>query len=131
MHEVPYELEDVLQRLLVDYPDLLPRNQIDRVMPRKCVLVAREQSLRFEEGGPLRWRVDHIFLDQDGIPTLVEVKHSTDPRIRREVVGQMLTANGVAYWPGQTARTPNNSGVPPRRAFREQYRHAADSGHQQ
>jgi hypothetical protein len=79
MHEVPYELEDVLQRLLVDYPDLLPGNQIDRVMPRKCVLVAREQSLRFEEGGPLRWRVDHIFLDQDGIPTLVEVKHSTGP----------------------------------------------------
>ncbi|MCA9438970.1 MAG: hypothetical protein KC978_24510, partial [Candidatus Omnitrophica bacterium] len=40
------------------------------------------------------------FLDQDGIPTLVEVKRSTDTRIRREVVGQMLdyAANAVVYW---------------------------------
>lgn len=34
-------------------------------------------------------------------PTLVEVKRSTDTRIRREVVGQMLdyAANGVRFWP--------------------------------
>jgi len=47
-----------------------------------------------------RWSVDHLFLDQDGIPTLVEVKRGTDTRIRREVVGQMLdyAANAVSYW---------------------------------
>ena len=45
--------------------------------------------------------MDHLFLDQDGIPTIVEVKRQSDTRIRREVVGQMLdyAANGVAYWP--------------------------------
>ena len=34
------------------------------------------------------------------IPTLVEVKRSTDTRIRREVIGQMLdyAANAVVYW---------------------------------
>ena len=44
---------------------------------------------------------DHLFLDQDGIPTLVEVKRSTDTRVRREVVGQMLdyAANAIVYWP--------------------------------
>ena len=47
-----------------------------------------------------RWSADHLFLDQDGIPTLVEVKRRKDTRIRREVVGQMLeyAANAVVYW---------------------------------
>ena len=38
---------------------------------------------------------------ETGIPTLVEVKRSTDTRLRREVVGQMLdyAANAVVYWP--------------------------------
>ncbi len=106
MQDEPYDLEAVLQHLLAKYPDLLPGDQLDRTNPRKWVLVAQEVSLRSEEAGPLRWRVDHVFLDQDGVPTLVEVKHSTDPRIRREVVGQMLdyAANAIAFWPGTEAR---------------------------
>jgi hypothetical protein len=41
-----------------------------------------------------------VFLDQDGIPTLVEVKRQSDSRLRREVVGQMLdyAANCATYW---------------------------------
>jgi hypothetical protein len=44
-----------------------------------------------------------LFVDQDAVPTLVEVKRGSDTRIRREVVGQMLdyAANAVAYWPGE------------------------------
>jgi hypothetical protein len=40
-------------------------------------------------------------VDQDGTPTLVEVKRSSDTRIRREVVGQMLdyASNAVTCWP--------------------------------
>jgi hypothetical protein len=47
-----------------------------------------------------------LFLDQDAVPTLVEVKRSSDTRIRREVVGQMLdyAANGVVYWPLEQLR---------------------------
>jgi hypothetical protein len=50
--------------------------------------------------------VDHLFLDQDAVPTLVEVKRSSDTRIRREVVGQMLdyAANAVVYWPVERLR---------------------------
>jgi hypothetical protein len=50
--------------------------------------------------------LDHLFLDQEGIPTLVEVKRSSDTRIRREVVGQMLdyAANAVTYWPIEKIR---------------------------
>ncbi len=48
-----------------------------------------------------------MFIDQDGIPTLIEVKRSTDTRIRREVVGQMLdyAANAVSYWSINEIRT--------------------------
>jgi hypothetical protein len=48
-----------------------------------------------------RWSLDHLFVDQDGIPTLVEVKRGADTRVRREVVGQMLdyAANAVVHWP--------------------------------
>jgi hypothetical protein len=40
------------------------------------------------------------------LPTLVEVKRSSDTRIRREVVGQMLdyAANAVVYWPVERLR---------------------------
>lgn len=68
--------------------------------PRRFLLVRREAAVADHEGGGGRWSIDHLFLDQDGIPTLVEVKRSSDTRIRREVVGQMLdyAANGVRYW---------------------------------
>ena len=47
-----------------------------------------------------KWSLDHLFADQDAVPTFVEVKRSTDTRIRREVVAQMLdyAANGSEYW---------------------------------
>lgn len=59
-----------------------------------------------EEGGGGRWSLDHLFLDQDAVPTLVEVKRGEDTRIRREVVGQMLdyAANGTRYWPIEAIR---------------------------
>ena len=53
-----------------------------------------------------RWSVDHLFLDREGVPTLVEVKRSEDSRIRREVVGQLLdyAANASIFWPMETIR---------------------------
>ena len=82
-------------------PSLLASDQIDPANPRKWLLVSRETTIPAEQGGGGRWAVDHLFLDQDAIPTLVEVKRSTDTRLRREVVGQMLdyAANAVVYWP--------------------------------
>ncbi|MGV8124993.1 MAG: hypothetical protein AB2L14_35035 [Candidatus Xenobiia bacterium LiM19] len=106
MKEEPYNSEDLLQELLERYPNLLAGDQMDNDSPRRWLLVKREISLASEEEGSGRWSVDHLFLDQDGIPTLVEVKRSTDTRIRREVVGQMLdyAANAVVYWPTENLR---------------------------
>ncbi|MEH2415591.1 hypothetical protein [Nostoc sp.] len=100
MKKEPYESEDGLQKLLADYPSLLAGEQIDSVAPRRWLLISREIAIPDSEDNAGRWALDHLFLDQDGIPTIVEVKRSTDTRIRREVVGQMLdyAANAVVYW---------------------------------
>lgn len=107
MNEAAYDSEDLLQSLLEDYPDLLAGDQMESSDPRRWLLVRREMGVPGEHDGSDRWSVDHLFLDQDAIPTLVEVKRSTDTRIRREVVGQMLdyAANAVAYWPVETLRS--------------------------
>src|SRR2546429_134359 len=115
MTEAPYDSEEVLQALLARFPDLLGGDQLGS-SPRRWLLVGREATLPADEDGGGRWSVDHLFLDQDAVPTLVEVKRSSDTRIRREVVGQMLdyAANSVVYWPIETLR-----GVFERRCERE------------
>jgi hypothetical protein len=106
MDEQPYASEDLLQELLAKYPNLLAGDQMDSNRPRRWLLIKREAELASEEDGANRWSVDHLFLDQDGIPTIVEVKRRSDTRIRREVVGQMLdyAANAVVYWPVEKIR---------------------------
>lgn len=102
MVSTPYAAEDVLQGLLERHAVLLAGDQLTPGSdPRRFVLVRREAGIPDSAGASDRWAIDHLFLDQDGVPTLVEVKRSTDTRIRREVVGQMLdyAANAVVYWP--------------------------------
>ncbi len=100
MAETAYENEDILQVLLARYPDLLPGDQITPEDPRRWLLVKREMEVPSEEGEGGRFSLDHLFLDQDGIPTFVECKRASDTRTRREVVAQMLdyAANGIEYW---------------------------------
>jgi hypothetical protein len=83
-----------------DRPQQPRTAQMDRSDPRRFLLVCREAPVTDSDGGSWRWSIDHLFVDQDAIPTLVEVKRSSDTRIRREVVGQMLdyAANGTRYW---------------------------------
>lgn len=100
LEETEYMTEDILQGFLEKYPDLLPGDQIVPENPRRWILVAREMIIPGGESETGRWSLDHLFLDQDGIPTFVECKRSSDTRIRREVVAQMLdyAANGTEYW---------------------------------
>lgn len=104
MRETTYASEDLLQGYLERYEDLLPGDQMYRDDPRQWLLVRREQGVPDEEDSGSRWSLDHLFLDQDGIPTLVEVKRSQDTRIRRKVVAQMLdyAANAASYWSLET-----------------------------
>ena len=100
LEESGYINEESLQELVERYPDLIPGDQIDPENPRRWLLVAREMGVPGDADGSGRWSLDHLLLDQDGIPTFVECKRASDTRIRREVVAQMLdyAANGVEYW---------------------------------
>jgi hypothetical protein len=97
----PYTTEDEFQTLLERFPELLAGEQIDRENPRRWLLVAREIGIADAENSSARWALDHLFVDQDGIPTLVEVKRQSDTRLRREVIGQVLeyAANAAKWWP--------------------------------
>lgn len=107
MKSQPYDSERLLQQLLAQHPHLLAGEQMDLEAPRRWLLISRELAV-----GEGRWAVDHLFLDQDGVPTIVEVKRGSDSRIRREVVGQMLdyAANAVVYWPVEDIRARYEAG---------------------
>jgi hypothetical protein len=101
MNETPYEAESLLQILLERHPDLLAGDQIDPFAPRRWLLIEREAGIPGSHDGSDWWSVDHLFLDQEAIPTFVEVKRASDTRSRREVVAQMLdyAANATEHWP--------------------------------
>ena len=94
-----YVTEDVLQRLLARYPSLLPIGNGSTPDSPRLLLIAREASIP-DDSQVERFALDHLFLDHQGIPTLVEVKRATDTRIRREVVAQMLdyASHFVVHW---------------------------------
>jgi hypothetical protein len=96
--QTPYENEDLFQSLIEKHPEILAGEQINPENPRQWVLISREMGVSLDDG---IGRLDHLYIDQDGIPTFLEVKRGTDTRIRREVVGQMLdyAANGTQFWP--------------------------------
>jgi hypothetical protein len=110
--EEPYDSEERLQKLLENYPELLSGDQFSSGPARRWLLISREMGIPGEENGCDRWSVDHFFVDQDAIPTFVEVKRSSDTRIRREVVGQMLdyAANAVVYWPVERIQSEFEAG---------------------
>ena len=104
---VGFALESDLQRLIDRHPELIPGGAVDASNPRRWLVIRSEAGIPNEEDGPQWWSIDHLLVDQDGVPTFVEVKRSSDTRIRREVVAQMLeyAANATAYWQVGTLRT--------------------------
>ena len=88
MNEGFFELESKLQEIVEKNPDLLSRGWDNQ--PRKLYLISREQEVFADADEGNMFSLDHLLVDSEGVPILVEVKRSTDTRIRREVVAQML-----------------------------------------
>ncbi len=90
--EERFETEGLLQELIGQHPELLAGDQMRPSDPLRWILIRREMPV---EG----WAVDHLLIDQEARPTLVEVKRGSSREIRRNIVGQMLdyaaTAAGV------------------------------------
>lgn len=82
--EERFNTEDDLQALLAKHPELLDGEQVRPGDPRRWILITREQGIAD------RWSLDHLVIDQDATPTLVEVKRGANSEVRRTVVGQML-----------------------------------------
>ena len=97
----PYDSEAILQEALALYPEVIAGPTTAGRRDARLLLVRREMGVPSQESGSNTFSLDHLFIDSDCVPVLVEVKRSSDTRIRREVVGQMLdyAANGVRYWP--------------------------------
>ena len=70
------------------------------------LLVTREKGIAESPGASRRWAVDHLIVDQDAVPTLVEVKLAENSEIRRTIVGQMLeyAAHAAATWTKEELR---------------------------
>lgn len=104
MTEAPYIAETVLQELLERYPALLTSSDSDDAPA--WLLIQREAAVALGSGSGPRGFLDHLFVDSAGVPTLVEVKRSSDSRVRREVMGQMLdyAANAASNWDGEAMR---------------------------
>ena len=98
--------EAALQQLIADHPTLLAGEQITPDAPRRWLLIRREMGIADGAESADRWSVDHLLLDQDARPTLVEVKLGGNSEIRRRVVGQMLdyAANATRVWTGRLLR---------------------------
>lgn len=98
MQAKKYEKEADLQKIIKDNPDLLARTMEDGTS-KKLYLVKQEYSIKELEYGSISYSLDHFMVDEEGIPVLVEVKRSSDTRIKREVVAQMLDyASRASKW---------------------------------
>jgi len=88
-------LEDALQTLLEKHPEVIPGKQIapGSEEPPKFFLLRREMPVS-------GWSLDHLFVDQRGVLTLVEAKLIQNPESRRDVIGQIIeyAANAIELW---------------------------------
>ena len=100
-----YANEKDFQKLLAENPAVLAA-ALDGEEAGGWLLVDRELPIKAEESEFGTWSVDHLFVGADGTPILVEVKRSSDPRARREVVAQMLdyAASFALDWSAERLR---------------------------
>ena len=83
LEEEPFSTEDELQALIAKRPELLDGEQMRPGDPRRWILISREKGIAETPGAGARWAIDHLIIDQDAVPTLAEVKRSSNPEIRR------------------------------------------------
>ena len=102
----PFGSEDNLQALIAGHPELLAWEQMNPGGTMRWILVRREMGIAKDAGAGDWWAVDHLFIDQDAVPTLVEVKRGANPELRRKVVGQMLeyAAHAWQTWTADSLR---------------------------
>ena len=82
-----YDAETVLQQALEEAPEVIAGFTTTDAEPTRLLLIKREMPIPVVNTSSTM-RIDHLYADSNGIPVLVEVKRSTDPRSRREVIAR-------------------------------------------
>lgn len=100
LEEEPFRSENALQALIAEYPELLDGRQMRPDNPRRWILITREKGIAESSDASERWSLDHLLIDQDAVPTLVEVKRGSNPELQRNVIGQLLVyaAHAAVTW---------------------------------
>lgn len=106
LEETPFSTEGHLQKLIADYPDLLDGEQIRPGNARRRIFVVPKKGIAASSGENAHWSVDHLVVDRNAVPTLVEVKRGANPEIRRAIFGQMLeyAAHAAETWTADERR---------------------------
>ena len=68
---------------------------------RKWIIIKREKGIPDRPDAGDRWSVDHLLIDQDAVPTLVEVKRSSILRYEEESSGRCWTTRHMRPKPGR------------------------------
>lgn len=100
LEEEPFRSENALQALIAEYPELLDGRQMRPDNPMRWILITREKGIAESSDASERWSLDHLLIDQDAVPTLVEVKRGSNPELQRNVIGQLLVyaAHAAVTW---------------------------------
>jgi hypothetical protein len=101
-----YATEGDFQKLLADNPAVLASALDGGDETGGWLFIAQELAIKAESSDVGTWKLDHLFIASDGRPVLVEVKRSSNPQARREVVGQMLdyAASFALDWTAERLR---------------------------
>jgi hypothetical protein len=70
-----YDSEDLFQKLLANHPSILAANASGGT---GLLLIQREYGVPKNSASSDRWSMDHLFVDRNGVPVLVEVKRATE-----------------------------------------------------
>ncbi len=130
MSEAPYAAETDLQALLAEHPHLLGADAFEDEEERRWILIRREMAVEIEDTEVTSTgSVDHLFVDQTGVPVIVEVKRASNTESRRKIVGQILdyAANAPHHWTADVLRSAFET-APPRLVLVPRPRSSASPG---
>ncbi len=91
LEKAKFSLESDLQDYLEKYPSIIPLDEIYEGAP-EIVCIGREVTVPYGA-------IDLLFIDKEGLLTIVETKLIKNPEIRRTVIGQIIEyASFVSQW---------------------------------
>jgi hypothetical protein len=95
--------EHELQALIARHPALLAG---ETAVEGRPFMIKRQGPAPSEAVRAARWSVDHLFLDRDAVPTVIETRWAADPEAAGDLFGDVLyyAANAGAWWPAESLK---------------------------